>query len=239
MCEPVLIIGGLSLAASAAGGYMQYEAQQAALSAQRRASDRAAAAGIREQQRQEDIRARGQPIAEETAQEGARASVDERVDAAAAHRLAGLEAASEGNAQNRDIGGQAGSSNLVMNSIADRTAEARAKLGSEAMARARMGAWGDAFTGIGEANQRRRETIDMLGSFSRGSLGAEGVEQAAAAKQRELGAYEGLGDRTLGGGISALGNAGLANSKQIAGWFSSPSYSGTSPGTGVAAYSGV
>lgn len=237
MCEPT-IIAAASLAVAAGGAVMQYQGQQEALSAQRSASNRAAAAAIQEQSRQEDIRQRGQPVADATAQEGARASVDQRVDDATAHRLTGLQAASEGNAQNREIGGQTGSSNLVMNSIADRTAEAHAKLGSEALARARMGAWGDAFTGIGEANQRRRDTIDMLGSFSRGSVGAESVEQAAFAKQRELGAYEGLGDRTVGGALSGLGNAGLSNSGKIAGWFASPSNSGTSVGSGLSAYGG-
>lgn len=235
MCEPVVtpILAAASLAVAAGGAYMQYDGQQQALTAQNRASDRAAAATIEETSRQDALRERGAGVADQTAAEGSRASVDARVEDATERRFAGQEAAAEGNQQNREIAGTGTASNLVRNSIADRTAEARAKLSGEALARARMGAWGDAFTGIGEANQRRRDQIDALGSFSRGSIGASSVDQAAAARARELGAFAGSGDRAVGGGLSALGNAGLSNRSAIGGWFASPTgTSGTSTGAG-------
>lgn len=225
MCEPTLIALG-SLAVTAAGSYMQYEGQQAALDAQRSASERAAANTRMELQRQEEIRQRSAVVADETAQAGAREAVDQGIQQNTDRRNADYAEAAAANGQNRDIAGTAMASNLVQNSIADRTAEARARLASEALARAKMGAWGDTFLHLGEGNQRRRDQIDAFGSFSRGSAGASSVEQAAAQKDYQLGAFEGAGDRALGGAISALGNAGLANAKQINGWFSNPQPSG-------------
>jgi len=234
MCEPTtisLVALGVGAAASAAGTYMQYEGTQQAARAQNDATTRAMAAARAETQRQEDIANRSRAIAGEVAQQAGPDAMAGRLQHAEETRQAGLEQAVASD-PNRDrlMGGQDGASSTVRTIISDRRAEAAAKMAREAVNRARLGSWGDAFVNLGETTAPLMDRINMQGSFARGSSGALGVETAAQEKIRELGAYRGAGLRALGSGVSAIGNSVSSNAGSIGGWFA-PSAGGAKGAT--------
>ena len=220
MCEPVAIV---SAVAAVAGAALQYQGAQQARNAQEEASNQAAAAAMREQQRQDEISGRSREQAGRIAQESGPQAMQERLRQAEARRAEGLTAATAEDTPNQDrLGGQQGASDVVRTVISDRQGEARAKLAREALARARLGSWGDAFVNLGETTAPMQDRIGMFGSFARGSAGASGVEQQAAEVRRNLAQYEGAGLRAIGSGVSALGNAGLSNAGTVGSWFGTP-----------------
>lgn len=220
MCDPASAAFAISAAVAAGGAYMQYEGTQQAAKAQNDATIRAMQSQRQEAARQLGLSERSRAQAAQVAQESGPQQMQRRLQEAETRREQGLTTATEGD-PNRDhlLGGQGDASNVVRTVISDREGEARAKLGREALARARLGSWGDAFVNLGETTAPMTDTIGMLGSFQRGSAGASGVEAGAWEKMRELGAYEGADLRAIGSGMSAIGNAGMGSAGTIGGWF--------------------
>jgi hypothetical protein len=224
MCEPISATTAVTLAASAAsaaaaagGAYMQYQGTQAQARDRDNAQARAAQAARAEAARQDGLTARRRAEAGAIRDEAAPVDVQQRMDDAVAARTANPSLPTDGNDPNQDLlGGQAGASGTVRNVISDRMAETRAKLGREALARAKLSSWGDAFMRTGEAQQGARERLDMYGDFARGSSGTLGLETSG------LGTADpnaGAGGRMIGSALSGAGNAGLSNAGTIGSWF--------------------
>lgn len=137
---------------------------------------------------------------------------------------------------------------LTRTIIADRTAEARAKLAKEALARAKLGAWGDAFRGLTDATQPASDRIAQTGNFSQGSRGVLPMADQAAelgsvardvsaqrplAQLPALSSKGGTGSVVSGFGKAALGAAGGAAANAIGptswGSFFTPAVANTGP----------
>jgi hypothetical protein len=223
MCEPTtisLVALGVGAAISAGGAYMQYEGTNAAAKAQNNATARGMAYTTAETARQNQLRDQANSQAEAVTAESGPAAMQRRMQEAEAQRQQGAQAATDADPnKDRLLGGQAGASNVVRTVISDRRGEAAAKLGREALARARLGSWGDAFVNLGETTAPMMDRIGMFGNFARGSSGALGVETGAMNALNGLGAYKGAGSRAIGSGMSGIGNATMSNSGTIGGWF--------------------
>lgn len=230
MCEPISTSTAISLATaavgaavSAGGAYMQYQGAQEAASDARDARARAATAARTEAERQDALTQRRRQEAAAIAGEAAPVNIRQRMDQAVAERTANPVLPTDGTDPNRDLlGGQAGASATVRNVISDRAAETRAKMASEALSRARLASWGDAFRMTGEAQQPHRENMDMWGDFARGSAGVSGIEVGAFGQTDPS---AGAGKRALGSGMSGVGNGLMSNAGTIGGevngWFNS------------------
>ncbi len=240
MCEPISTSTAISLAAAAAGAvasaggaYMQYQGVQDAARDANDARTRAATAARTEAERQDALTQRRRQEAAAIAGEAAPVNIQQRMDQAVADRTASPVLPTDGSDPNQDLlGGQADASATVRNVISDRMAETRAKMAREALSRAKLASWGDAFRATGEAQQPHRENMDMWGDFARGSSGVLGLETSAYGQTDPS---AGAAARAIGSGMSGVGNAMMSNAGAIGGevngWFTPAKTAGANGGT--------
>lgn len=237
MCDPVTIgLGVAGLAATAAGGGIQAHADnkaqkietgvagQRAIEGQRLNAQKLALARA-ETERQTRLQGEAARLYDQTAPQYGRPAMDQRLADAERQRTETIAQPTGFNPAQDFLPGQPSGSMLTRTIIADRTAEARAKLAKEALARAKLGAWGDAFRGLADATQPASDRIGQVGSFREGSKSVVPLEDQAselASTQRDIAlqrpltalpslkAKSGMGSIVSGVGRAALGAAGGA-----------------------------
>jgi hypothetical protein len=191
MCDPVSAsIAAAAAVASAGGGIIQAGAQNKAaktqaradageLRAQTKANAASQTLATREQQRQIGLSNEAAPIFDRGLPEYGRPATDARMGAATDRRMATINATTPQGMEGVYLPGQLQGSSITRNAIADRVAEARAKLAGQALARARLGSWGDAFQGLSERTQPLMDQAGQISSFKAGSASVLPVEQNA------------------------------------------------------------
>ena len=238
MCWPLVIAAAVAVAASTAGAAMQADAA-------RTAEDRAAAATTTAADANQAQNDRAFSAFQNSSGDTTPQAAQQGLDQATQSRLATATNVAANAPTVASLPGQETASSAVRQVISDRAAEAQAKLAGEALARAKLGAWGDMFQGIAEATAPNRAVIQAANAAKAGNTSTFqtqlGAAQLAGNNEKTAGSLvSGIGSAAASSAGSSFANAnglkGLLNgvdkttgayAADAPGKFSAPTYTGT------------
>ena len=207
MCWPLAVMAPYLMAAAAVAASTAGAAMQA--NAAKTTEDRAAAATMAASDANQAQNDRAFNAFEASAGENTVGQVQQGIDQAAQNRLATTQQITAGAPTVATIPGQETASSAVRQVISDRAAEAQSKLAGEALARAKLGAWGDMFQGLADKTSGNQAQIAAANAAKAGNT---------ATFQTQLGAAQlaGNNQKSAGSVVSGIGNAAASSAASSA-----------------------